>query len=58
MPYVKIEQDCRVMGIGFAPDDAPVEVSEEVAAALIKENLGVVVDAPVAGNPDKGGDAN
>lgn len=46
------------MGIGFAPDDAPVEVSEEVAAALIKENLGVVVDAPVAGNPDKGGDAN
>lgn len=52
MPFVKIEQDCRVLGQGFSPGDDPVEVGEIIAAALVKEKLGVVVEAPV--DPEDG----
>jgi len=55
MPFVKIEQDCRVLGQGFSPGEKPVEVDEVVAAALVKEKLGVVVDAPEEGDPGSGG---
>lgn len=55
MPFVKIEHDCRVMGLGFAPGDAAVEVDENVAEALVKEKLAIVVDAP-AGDPPKSDD--
>lgn len=60
MPFVKIEQDCRVLGQGFSPGEKSVEVNDVVAAALVKEKLGVVVEAPVVpgdggGSGEKGG---
>lgn len=63
MPFVKIEQDCRVLGQGFSPGETPVEVDDTVAAALVKEKLAVVVEAPDSpaggaptGNALEGGD--
>lgn len=63
MPFVEIKHDCRVMGLGFAPGDTPVEVDEAVSEALVKEKLAIVVDAPAApvggapaGDPPKSDD--
>jgi len=54
MPFVKIEQDCRVLGHGFSPGEKPVEVDDHIAAILVKEKLGAVVDAPAGDAHDTG----
>lgn len=56
MPFVRIEQDCRVLGYGFSPGEKPVEVDDAVADAMVKEKLGVVVEA--SGADGDNGSAN
>jgi len=53
MKFVKIDVTCRVLGQAFKRSKKAVEVTDDIADILEKEELGKVVDPPKGAKPNE-----